>query len=48
MSYIGIDIVPDLIAENKRKYADPHHRFLLADITTDSLLLETYSCAEIV
>jgi len=37
MSYIGIDIVPDLIAENKRKHADPHHRFLLADITTDSL-----------
>lgn len=38
-NYTGIDIVPDLIAENNRKYAGLQHRFILADITTDALAL---------
>ncbi|HUI21170.1 MAG TPA: class I SAM-dependent methyltransferase [Methylocella sp.] len=37
MSYTGIDIVPALIGENNKKYADANHRFILADITTDPL-----------
>ena len=37
MHYAGIDIVPDLIADNTKKYATAQHRFLLADLTTDPL-----------
>jgi hypothetical protein len=37
MSYTGIDIVHELIAENNRKHADSQHRFILADITSDPL-----------
>lgn len=37
MRYIGIDIVPDLIANNNIKYTDLQHRFVLADIRVDSL-----------
>lgn len=35
--YIGIDIVPDLIAINQKKYAHEKRKFLVADVTTDVL-----------
>lgn len=37
MHYTGLDIVPDLIAENNRKYASFQNCFILADLTIDPL-----------
>ena len=31
--YVGMDLVPDLIAENQAKYASPMRQFLVGDIT---------------
>lgn len=36
-SYIGADIVPELIADNEEKYANAQRRFTTLDITSDSL-----------
>lgn len=36
-SYVGVDIVRDLIARNNEQYADHKHRFLCRDITCDDL-----------
>jgi hypothetical protein len=36
-TYIGADVVPDLIAANTRRHADRQRRFLVADITRDDL-----------
>lgn len=35
--YIGADIVPDLIAENQKKFGTESRSFLVLDITTDEL-----------
>ena len=35
--YIGADIVPDLIDENRKKFGTPNRRFLVLDITADEL-----------
>lgn len=35
--YIGADIVPELIADNKQKYANAQRRFSILDITSDPL-----------
>jgi hypothetical protein len=37
MSYLGIDIVPRVIAHNQRRYADARHRFQVANIVADPL-----------
>jgi SAM-dependent methyltransferase len=36
-SYIGADIVPELIAGNQQRYAAPNRQFIHRDITTDPL-----------
>lgn len=36
-SYIGVDIVEELIAENNARYGDERHRFLCRDLTRDPL-----------
>lgn len=36
-SYIGADIVPELIARNNNKYANRKRRFMSLDLTTDPL-----------
>lgn len=36
-SYTGADIVPELIAENEKKYANARRRFITLDITSDPL-----------
>jgi hypothetical protein len=36
-SYVGIDVVADLIETNQRSYADPTREFHVSDITRDSL-----------
>jgi hypothetical protein len=33
MFYIGMDIVPDLVASNQKKYSNNQHQFILADIS---------------
>ena len=35
--YIGADVVPELILENRRKYGDATRSFLITDITRDKL-----------
>lgn len=35
--YIGVDIVPDLVAANQRQFGGPRVRFVCADITRDDL-----------
>jgi SAM-dependent methyltransferase len=35
--YIGMDIVPQLIAENESRYGTPNRRFVLGDIVEDEL-----------
>lgn len=37
MSYVGIDIVPRVIAVNQRRYADARRSFRVANIVTDPL-----------
>jgi SAM-dependent methyltransferase len=37
VSYIGVDVVEPLIAENTRRYGSPTVRFQCADITSDAL-----------
>lgn len=37
LSYIGVDIVPQIIAENNRKYSAPKKKFLCLDIASDTL-----------
>jgi hypothetical protein len=36
-SYVGVDIVPEMIAENQKKYENERYRFLHRDITRDEL-----------
>ncbi|SMO76464.1 class I SAM-dependent methyltransferase [Fodinibius sediminis] len=36
-SYIGADIVPELIAENKRRYGSEQRSFVMLDLTADPL-----------
>lgn len=36
-NYIGVDIVPDVIADNQTKYANAQRTFLLRDIVCDDL-----------
>jgi len=36
-SYVGIDIVPEIIAANRRRLADSQHRFEVLDLTRDPL-----------
>lgn len=36
-SYVGVDIVNELIAANEQKYGDDRHRFLFRDLTRDPL-----------
>ncbi len=36
-AYTGLDIVPELIAENRRRFESPCRRFLLADLTRSEL-----------
>lgn len=36
-SYFGVDIVPELIAENRRMFESPTVRFAVADLTSDEL-----------
>jgi len=35
--YVGIDLVPELVAELERRHAGPGRRFIFADITRDPL-----------
>jgi SAM-dependent methyltransferase len=35
--YIGVEVVPELAAENQRRYTRPGRRFVQADITCDEL-----------
>jgi len=35
--YVGLDIVPELIARNRLRYEKPNRRFMIADITSDVL-----------
>jgi hypothetical protein len=35
--YIGVDVVPDLIAVNRVRHADPRREFLRLDLTRDAL-----------
>jgi hypothetical protein len=37
MSYLGIDIVPELIARNRKAFGSARHRFAVADIVADPL-----------
>jgi SAM-dependent methyltransferase len=37
VDYTGVDVVPELIERNRSRYAAPHRRFLVADITSDPL-----------
>ena len=37
MSYVGIDIVPRIIAQNQRRYADDRRKFAVGNIVTDPL-----------
>jgi len=37
IDYIGADVVPDVIADNQRRYGRDGVRFILADLTRDSL-----------
>ena len=37
LNYIGIDIVPEIIDQNRRKYGSPRKTFLVRDITKDSI-----------
>lgn len=37
IDYLGLDVVPDLIAINQKKYAGPHIRFLQADVCSIEL-----------
>ncbi|HUZ90386.1 MAG TPA: class I SAM-dependent methyltransferase [Methylocella sp.] len=37
MSYTGLDIVPELVKENNKKYANHKRQFMLSDIRTDPL-----------
>jgi hypothetical protein len=37
VNYTGIDIVPDLISNNIKKYEDSQHRLILADLAADPL-----------
>lgn len=37
MSYLGLDIVPELIARNQEQYGDGRHRFLVSNILRDPL-----------
>jgi hypothetical protein len=37
VTYVGADIVPDLIARNRRLYEDRQHGFIVANILTDPL-----------
>jgi hypothetical protein len=36
-TYIGVDVVEQLVSENQRLYGDSRHRFLRRDITCDAL-----------
>lgn len=38
ISYTGADIVPELIAENQKKYGDESHRFIVMDLTDEIAL----------
>ncbi|HXO65204.1 MAG TPA: class I SAM-dependent methyltransferase [Steroidobacteraceae bacterium] len=37
MSYVGLDIVPEVIAQNQRRHTDNRRRFAVANIVTDPL-----------
>jgi SAM-dependent methyltransferase/predicted O-methyltransferase YrrM len=37
LKYVGADIVPRLVAENRARWGSPHRRFLVLDITADTL-----------
>ena len=37
IDYVGVDVVPELIADNTRRYAGPRVSFRQADITADAL-----------
>lgn len=37
VAYIGLDIVPDLIAHNQQQFATPDRRFVLGNLLTDPL-----------
>jgi hypothetical protein len=37
VSYVGIDVVPELVALNEERYGGPGRRFAVADITSDQL-----------
>ncbi len=37
MNYIGVDIVPALVAENQARYGDARHRFEVGNIVSDPL-----------
>ena len=37
MSYVGLDIVPEVIAQNQRRHGDGRRRFAIANIVTDPL-----------
>jgi hypothetical protein len=37
MSYVGLDIVPEVIAQNQRRHADGRRKFAVANIVTDPL-----------
>lgn len=37
ITYIGADIVPDLIAQNQEKYESPNRSFAVLDLTADAL-----------
>ena len=43
VDYVGIDVVPDVIASNQQRFARPGVRFMLADLTKDPL-----PCADLV
>jgi SAM-dependent methyltransferase len=43
IDYVGIDVVPDVIANNQKRFARPGVRFVLADLTA-----ETLPCADLV
>ena len=36
-NYIGADIVPDLIEENRKQFGTPNRSFVVLDVTTDEL-----------
>lgn len=35
--YVGIDVVPDIVRQNRRLYGDENISFVLADMATDSM-----------